>query len=51
MQSTDKTHSGTSAKRPVLRWEPMSLTRVGAFGDVLKGNTGTRGDGGTKRAD
>jgi hypothetical protein len=27
----------------------MSLARVGTFGDVLRGNTGTQGDGGTKK--
>jgi hypothetical protein len=27
-------------------WEPMSLTRIGTFGDVLQGNTGSQGDGG-----
>jgi hypothetical protein len=27
-------------------WEPMSLTRVGTFGDVLHGATGLMGDGG-----
>jgi hypothetical protein len=32
-------------------WEPMSLTRVGTFGDVLRGNTGSMGDtGGTMMA-
>jgi hypothetical protein len=31
-------------------WEPMALTRVGAFSDVLRGSSGTLGDGGaTKR--
>ena len=35
------------ARRP---WEPMSLTRVGAFGEVLRGATGPLGEtGGTKR--
>jgi hypothetical protein len=24
----------------------MSLTRIGAFGDILRGNTGPMGDGG-----
>jgi hypothetical protein len=28
-------------------WEPMSLTRIGTFGDVLQGNTGDKNDGGT----
>jgi hypothetical protein len=27
-------------------WEPMSLTRIGTFGDVLQGATGPQGDGG-----
>ena len=31
-------------------WEPMSLTRIGAFGDILRGNTGPKGDGGTMMA-
>ena len=42
--------SGTSGSVPALRpWKPMSLKRVGAFGDVLKGATGPRGDGGARR--
>jgi hypothetical protein len=31
-------------------WESMSLTKVGTFGDVLRGNTGAMGDGGTMKA-
>jgi hypothetical protein len=27
-------------------WEPMSLTKIGTFGEVLRGNTGPKGDGG-----
>lgn len=39
--------SGTSGGAPARRiWEPMSLTRVGKFGDVLTGNTGMMADGG-----
>jgi hypothetical protein len=29
-----------------LAWEPMSLTKVGTFGDVLRGPTGGSVDGG-----
>lgn len=43
--------SGTSGGAPARRiWEPMSLTRVGTFGDVLSGNTGKKGDMGFTRA-
>ena len=28
-------------------WEPMSLTRIGCFSDVLRGATGPLGDPGT----
>jgi hypothetical protein len=31
-------------------WEPMSITRVGAFGEVLRGNTGSKTDMATKKA-
>lgn len=42
--------SGASGTALVRRtWEPMTLTKVGTFGDVLKGATGTRGDSGTRR--
>ena len=44
---TNGTPAETSARRT---WEPMSLARVGTFGDVLKGNTGTKGDGGFAKA-
>jgi hypothetical protein len=27
-------------------WESMALTKVGTFGDVLRGATGPQGDGG-----
>ncbi len=30
-------------------WEPMSLTRIGTFGDVLQGNTGDMMDGATMK--
>jgi hypothetical protein len=46
-QPTNGTPAETSARRT---WEPMSLARVGTFGDVLKGNTGTKGDGGFAKA-
>jgi hypothetical protein len=50
---TDKERraSETSGDAPARgTWEPMSLTRVGTFGDVLRGNTGPKGDGGTMKA-
>jgi hypothetical protein len=31
-------------------WEPMSLTRIGTFGDVLQGDTGAQMDGATMMA-
>ena len=40
-----------SADAPVRPWEPMTLTKVGTFGDVLKGATGPKGDGVAKRRD
>jgi hypothetical protein len=46
---TDKKRkiSGTSGKARVRRtWEPMSLTRVGTFGEVLRSSTGDMGDTG-----
>jgi hypothetical protein len=30
-------------------WEPMSLMRIGTFGDVLQGNTGMEMDGATMK--
>lgn len=39
--------SGKVPARPA--WEPMSLTRIGKFADVLRGATGPRGDGGARR--
>ena len=50
---TDEEHrtSGPSGDAPARRtWEPMSLTRVGTFGDVLRGNTGKMNDGVTMKA-
>jgi hypothetical protein len=41
--------AGTSKTPERRAWEPMSLTKVGTFGDVLRGNTGSKGDGGTRR--
>lgn len=51
---TDKkrTISKASGDAPVRRaWEPMALTKVGTFGDVLKGATGPKGDGVARRRD
>jgi hypothetical protein len=45
---TERRTNETSSEAPVRRtWEPMSLTRVGTFGDVLRGNTGPMMDGAT----
>jgi hypothetical protein len=42
--------SGTRPEPQVRRaWEPMSLSRVGTFGDVLKGDTGAMMDGATMK--
>jgi hypothetical protein len=42
--------SGESGSVPLARlWEPMTLTRVGTFGEVLLGNTGKNADMGTKK--
>jgi hypothetical protein len=39
--------SGIAGTTSVRRtWHPMSLTKVGTFGDVLRGNTGAKTDGG-----
>ena len=49
MAITGKTHKtgNPSGSVPVRRaWEPMCLTRVGAFGDVLRGSTGSMMDTG-----
>jgi hypothetical protein len=35
------------AQRP---WEPMSLTRIGTFGDILRGPSGMTGDANTKKS-
>jgi hypothetical protein len=47
MTSSTRSRSGSTPERRA--WEPMSLTKVGSFGEVLRGSTGTMGDGGTKR--
>ena len=37
---------GMSRTAPERRtWETMSVTRIGKFGDVLRGGSGTKGDG------
>jgi len=42
--------SGTRGKPPALRtWEPMSVTRIGTFGDILRGGSGKGGDSITKK--
>jgi hypothetical protein len=38
-----KTGGEDEVRRP---WESMALTKVGTFGDVLRGATGPQGDGG-----
>jgi len=30
-------------------WEPMALTRIGSFADVMQGNTGNKADGATMK--
>jgi hypothetical protein len=44
--------SGSSGDASARRtWEPMALSRIGTFGDVLKGVTGAMGEtGGTMMA-
>ena len=44
--------SGVSTDAPAQRaWEPMTLTKLGTFGDVLRGATGPKGDGVARRRD
>jgi hypothetical protein len=39
--------SETRDEAPTRRtWESMSLTKIGKFEDVLRGATGSKGDGG-----
>lgn len=45
-QTKSEARDETSAPRA---WEPMSLTRIGTFGDVLQGGTGKGGDALTKK--
>lgn len=48
MTNDDRQISNPSREAPGRQaWEPMSLTRVGAFGDVLQGGTGKKSDGAT----
>jgi hypothetical protein len=40
---TDERHEGVDSPTPPAEasaWEPMALTSVGRFGDVLRGSTG-----------
>ena len=48
MSNEEQTTTGTSspARRP---WEPMSLAKVGTFGDALRGSSGAKGDGGISK--
>jgi hypothetical protein len=41
MTTAGTTKNGELRLRP---WEPMTLTSVGTFGDVMLGNTGTKSD-------
>ena len=50
MTDKERRTKETSRDAPAQRtWEPMSLTRVGTFGDVLRGNTGAMMDGATRK--
>ena len=50
MTDKERRVSGVSADAPARRaWEPMTLMKLGTFGDVLKGATGPKGDGVAKR--
>ena len=52
MTEKERRMSGTPAvATPQRTWEPMSLTRIGSFGDVLRGATGPKGDGVARRRD
>ena len=49
MNYMTQTHDSAGVRRP---WVPMTLTKVGGFGDVLRGTTGTKSDsGGGKKSD
>ena len=50
MTNIERIASEARAEPSVRRgWEPMSLTRIGTFGDVLQGNTGMQMDGATMK--
>jgi hypothetical protein len=44
MANAEHTTNEPSGPPARLTWEPMSLTRIGAFEDVLRGGTGKGGD-------
>jgi len=44
------TGAAAEQRQPEPRpWQPMSLTNVGTFGDVMLGNTGAKTDGGSTK--